>query len=262
MLEFSAHRFHHAGSTLGWIKHVVASKIETGSLDSDSVSRIALGFKSLSETLRSVGCSVSGGIALTLSLDLENEMVSGEVLKGKIEVLQEAISREMQGHLFLWVTTHKVEYYQKKTEELVSEAFVKNFPIASREFQEGCKCYACDFPTAAVFHFMRVLDSGIQAFGNLIEHDSSSNKNWGKVFEKFDKDLKTAPNERPQVWKENGAFLEHIAASFKAVQKAWRNPTMHLEKTYSDAQALEILSAISAFMRELSERMNERGELL
>jgi hypothetical protein len=46
--------------------------------------------------------------------------------------------------------------------------------------------------------------------------------------------------------------LHEARANLRAVQVAWRNPTRHVEKVYTEEVATDILNAVKGFMRHLA----------
>jgi choline kinase len=52
-------------------------------------------------------------------------------------------------------------------------------------------------------------------------------------------------------------FYSEAAFSFDIVKRAWRNPTMHVDKSYSAERAEEILTALKSFMVHLSTKIHE-----
>ena len=42
-----------------------------------------------------------------------------------------------------------------------------------------------------------------------------------------------------------------------AVKDAWRNPTMHVEITYTEEMALDVFRHVQAFMRHLATKLSE-----
>ncbi len=47
-------------------------------------------------------------------------------------------------------------------------------------------------------------------------------------------------------------FYAEAHITFDAVRRAWRNPTMHVDKTYTPERAEEILTSVRSFMRHLA----------
>ena len=54
-----------------------------------------------------------------------------------------------------------------------------------------------------------------------------------------------------------GGFWVAAGALFGHVKTAWRNPTMHIEKTYTPQRAEEILLAVKSFMAHLATKICE-----
>ena len=52
-------------------------------------------------------------------------------------------------------------------------------------------------------------------------------------------------------------FFNQVTAHWRAVQTAWRNPTMHVEKKYTPQEATEIFNAVTGFIRHLATQISE-----
>ncbi len=52
-------------------------------------------------------------------------------------------------------------------------------------------------------------------------------------------------------------FYAEAAITFDGMRRAWRNPTMHPDKSYSQQRAEEILLSVKSFMIHLSTKLRE-----
>jgi hypothetical protein len=58
----------------------------------------------------------------------------------------------------------------------------------------------------------------------------------------------------------DGHFFEGLLASLEAVKNPWRNATMHVENTYTLAEADRIRHAVEGLMIKMAARFDEKGE--
>lgn len=129
-----------------------------------------------------------------------------------------------------------------------------NFPSANEDVYEACKCLALGRSTACVMHLMRACEVALKGLASALE--VSEQGDWGsylrKIAETLEKRGKTASKRSA-----DEQFFSEAAANFEHLKRAWRNPTMHVDKTYSTERAGEILSAVRSFMGHLATKICE-----
>jgi hypothetical protein len=134
------------------------------------------------------------------------------------------------------------------------------FPETIEDIQEAGKCLALGRHTAAVFHFMRVMEVGIQRLAQRLDIPLTTQtamrmRTWG--------DLETAIREKVFGMNQEGARKAKFAAvlaCFHSVRIAWRNETMHPKQTYSAEQGRDVLHAVRSYITALVEVMQLPSE--
>lgn len=173
----------------------------------------------------------------------------------EIQELQERISDEMSLAFFLHVPRNKSEYYEQTGRPLFGKEVVDAFPSATLDIEEAGKSYSLGRNTACVFHLQRALEIGLKVLAKTLALPFDRNS--------WDAHLKGIERELERRYKASGSrtadelFFSEAAAQFGHVKTAWRNPTMHIEKVYSEEIALDILTATRAFMRQLATKLKE-----
>jgi hypothetical protein len=128
------------------------------------------------------------------------------------------------------------------------------FSTASEDIAEAGKCLACSRGTACVMHLNRVMEVGLQALASGM--GIGKQNDWGKYLSAIDTELQ-------KQLKASGArsadeqFYAEAHVIFDSVRRAWRNPTMHVDKTYTEERAEEILISVRSFMRHLATRLHD-----
>ncbi|HLK04745.1 MAG TPA: hypothetical protein VKT53_09920 [Candidatus Acidoferrum sp.] len=128
------------------------------------------------------------------------------------------------------------------------------FPSAAEDIAEAGKCLACGRSTACVMHLGRVLEVGLKSLAATV--GVSKQNDWGRYLEGIEKELANRV-------KVSGArtsdeqFYAEVHVTFDNLRRAWRNPTMHVDKIYTIERAEEILIAVRSFMRHLATRLKE-----
>jgi hypothetical protein len=120
---------------------------------------------------------------------------------------------------------------------------VEAFPSATTDILEAGNCFALARYTACVFHLMRVMEAGLKAIAKEMQVPYASN--WGACISEIEK--------RSQA----DEFSKNAILYLRSVKNAWRNPTMHIEATYSQEWADRILQAVQVFMVHLTSRLAE-----
>src|SRR6266511_2330472 len=131
------------------------------------------------------------------------------------------------------------EFY--RADQLFGKEVANRFPEAGEDIAEAGKCLALDRGTACVMHLQRVLECGLDALGKAVGLTKPL-RDWGKYVDDIAKELERR-------FKVSGArstdeqFYAEAYVTFDAIRRAWRNPSMHVEKTHTPDQAEAIFIA-------------------
>lgn len=120
------------------------------------------------------------------------------------------------------------------------------FPKITYDVEEAGICLALKRSTACVLHLMRVMEATVQA---MCAHVGISNvqRTWGILLSDIHAKIEQMPKGADRdAWSEAHVNLYHV-------KQAWRNNTMHPNRTYTEEQAEEIYLTVKAFVRQLSE---------
>jgi hypothetical protein len=135
--------------------------------------------------------------------------------------------------------------------------FRTKFATAQYDMDEAAKCLAVGRGTAAVFHLMRVMETGLRAVHECLGISVAlvgNNRNWGSILNR----VRDAIANKGK-WPEKDLFQE-IYALLDSVKDAWRNPTLHVGEKKTTEEAEHIFAMVSGFMKKLASRMDESGE--
>lgn len=140
-----------------------------------------------------------------------------------------------------------------RADQLFGKEVADHFPEAGEDIAEAGKCLALDRGTACVMHLQRVLECGLDALGKAVGVVKPL-RDWGKHVDEIAKELERR-------FKASGArtpdeqFYAEAYVTFDAIRRAWRNPSMHVEKTHTPDQAEAIFVAAKTFMQHLATRL-------
>jgi hypothetical protein len=194
-------------------------------------------------------------IGLPTSGLLTNYIVSaknGSDLAEALRLVKKSIHAELQNRLFFEPNARLKPLFQNPC--LFGVGVFDAFPSANEDISEAGTCLALERPTACVMHLNRANEVGLKALAKSV--GVSSQKDWGSYIREITKELDSrAKTSGSRSGDEQ--FYAEAAIIFDHMKRAWRNPTMHVEKTYSVERAEEILVAVKSFMRHLSARLSE-----
>ena len=194
--------------------------------------------------------------------DIKPHILEAAVLH--INHLHVCMTNELRSRLFFGINSSHARYYEHQ-EPLFGQKVADKFSsLATSEIDEAGKCSALRRYTACVFHMMRVMETGIRAVAKCLgvpDPVKEADRNWGKMLGSIKVEIDKR-NKNPHGWtvKDDKVFFEDAYTSLDAVKNAWRNPTMHVEKTYGEEQASNIFEATREFMMKLADRCDENGE--
>lgn len=136
----------------------------------------------------------------------------------------------------------------------LGEEVESKFPSANEDIYEASKCLALGRSTACVMHLMRVCEVGLKALAATINVKPQGD--WGAYLREIEAELE---RRAKAAGKRTGdeQFYSEAALAFGHLKRAWRNPSMHVEKTYMPERAKEIFEAVKSFMSHLASKISE-----
>jgi hypothetical protein len=166
----------------------------------------------------------------------------------QIAQLDKMIRWEMESHLFFFLTPDESDLY-KQVQSLFGDEVRDHFPSAGFDVAEAGKCLALSRSTACVMHLGRVVEVGLRTLAATL--GLPARPDWGRHLTDIEKELtnryKAAGARTP-----DELFYSEAAAQIGHIKTAWRNPTMHVDKTYTEDAAKDILQAVRSFMEHLA----------
>jgi hypothetical protein len=189
--------------------------------------------------------------------DADNKL-SYDWLMGEIVNIQKMIEKEMKGKFFVYITPERVPFFGTREDpHYFGPDTIKAFGSASYDAWEASRCMGFMRHTAAVFHLMRVLETGLAALGKLF-NVSLAHTNWGPAIEEIESKIRGM--HKDQQWKslsdckDQQEAYSQIASHFGVLKDAWRNFTMHKRGMYGEDEAALIFRNVKAFMDKLARK--------
>lgn len=254
MKAFNSDRFVQVSHLLGMIHQECCSDVPISILTKDGRQTYLTLFRGFESD-----CSNSGLVWSTRTVrKIINNLPSPKFETEDLDKLgQELISRlseEMESMMFLFIEPRKQELFVNKN--LFGAEVAIAFPSAIVDIEEAGKCFALDRFTACVFHLMRIMELGLRVMGGTLNL-KIPNPTWDALLKKCESELAKPLAERSPEWALDNPFYASATAMLRTVKEAWRNPTMHIERVYSQEQAEDIFNTVKAFMRQLAVKLTE-----
>lgn len=169
-----------------------------------------------------------------------------------IEDLYQRLLDELEDDIFLQIGVEQTSLFENPT-AFGSEVF-NAFGSANDDIFEASTCLALDRGTACVMHLSRVVEVGLRVLADTL--GLPQRNDWGKHLDDIDKELtkryKSSGTRTP-----DELFYSEAAAQIGHIKTAWRNPGMHVDKSYGPDRASDIFLAVKSFMRHLATRLHE-----
>jgi hypothetical protein len=169
----------------------------------------------------------------------------GADLSHELEHLGNTIRIEMAQVTFMHIPADRSKFYDQK--ELLGADVNSKFHGIQYDITEAGNCYSAGRSTACVFHLMRIMETGVQEFGNKLGVTLTNEKNWQNILDEINKAIKALPH-KDKATKE----MSEASANLYAVKLAWRNEVMHPKDTYTLEEADNLIRQVKLFMQQLA----------
>jgi hypothetical protein len=164
--------------------------------------------------------------------------------------LRQAIIDHLLSREFLYVPGSLAEHYHPSAFWV---EVLERFPAAIDDTLDAGKCLALGQGTACVFHLMRVMEVGLKALAKRLKIPYAPS--WESYLRQIGDKVHRKPKLKSVRWKRDEPIYLELAGDLQAVKMAWRNPTMHVQRTYDVPQAGEIYLAVRRFMQDLAKKL-------
>ena len=262
MNKFSAELFINIGSSLQWF----GTLSDAGKWD-EKTHQAAIKFgETIRSQLREIGCEIAARAAGRFGW----QSFKPSDVEPLARELRNIIFDEMNQQLFLWVPQDRAKFYEypqhvrdwDETQRAIEGPIAGRFKNAANEIYSARKCYALARWTACVFHLMRACEVGIKAiYKTLNIPPPRLADSWGNLLKPMDEQLQKKPSDRYGEWANHPGFFDHATNDVRAIKRAWRDTTMHVETNYDESGARKALDAVTSFFVHVSEKLDQDGNV-
>ena len=203
------------------------------------------------------------GIGLTISVKAVNEFVGsfkhgettvGDVLEA-LKTVEKTIRWEMEEQTFFHLPAKRAEFYKNATLAF-GEPVNDSFPHAIADIEEAAKCLALSRGTACVFHSMRVMETGLRAVAKWL--DIPYAPSWESYIRQIETRIGENHSKKARSWQKDESFFKDVLGDLQAVKIAWRNPTMHVVRSYTPEEAEQIFGVVKMFMQRVASHQKKK----
>lgn len=170
------------------------------------------------------------------------------LLAEHLNELRGRLHDQLASRQFVHVKPLYVEFYQQN--DLFGQIVNDCFPSAIDDIQDAGTALAVGLGTSCVMHLMRVAEVGLKALAK--ELDVPYSVSWEAYLTKIEKSISIKHSLKPAEWKKNEAFFRDFSGDLVTIKNAFRNPTMHVERTYSQQEAEQVFLAIKTLMQRMA----------
>jgi HEPN domain-containing protein len=171
--------------------------------------------------------------------------VVGEQIRIQFEKMLTGLLHDLQREKFFHMPASHVPRYNQK--EPFGSTVNTSFPSAIFDAQEAGNCFAFGRYTASVYHSMRVLEHGLNAFLKAFPTLTPRSPNWGDILSEIEKLVTALPRTDSKREEYLGLIVD-----FKIFKDAWRNDVSHIGSKYEFEDADSIYQFVGRFMKRLA----------
>jgi hypothetical protein len=258
MKIFSPHPLVQIAAGLSLIKGAVGSGTPKDTVFSDDLrEQLVVRYTEAENECRNTGLTLSAMSAHRIVVELSKAGATyGVFIHHGTEWLRR-VTDEMKLRIFITIEPSNQHFITDL--HPFGENVGSMFPSTDRDIEEAGKCIAFERYTAAVYHLMRVAEAAVVVISKRVGYESPK-AGWGEALKFIDNGLKKARDkyeEASPLFKGDVEFLSEVSAQMHAVNQAWRQRVAHIERSYSEEEALRIWDATKGLMQHLATKLKE-----
>jgi hypothetical protein len=215
--------------------------------------------RSADETLKEMGDTLARdceGLRIQGAADAAmgiKDVKSTDELKQTLAFVRNAIAIGLNRRKFFEPESQYLKYFENP--KLFGDAVLTAFPSATDDIAEAGTCLALERSTACIMHLMRAAEVSLRTLAKTVGVTDPLN-DWGSYLRETDRKLTEKAKAAGKRTADEEFYAEAIA-QLDHVKRAWRNQSMHIDKSYSQPRAEEILLATKSLMAHLATRISE-----
>ncbi len=165
-----------------------------------------------------------------------------------VKNLRARLHDELITRKFIYIDSKFAKYYRQP--DLFGQEVNDCFPASIDDIQDAGTALATGLGTSCVMHLMRIIEAALKvlASGLGIPYAIS----WEAYLTKIEKNISAKHTTKSPEWKTVEKFYRDVSGDLFTIKQAWRNPTMHIERSYSTEEAEQIFLAVKTLMQRMA----------
>src|SRR5271166_5874756 len=210
MLEFNAAAFYTAVSVIRRAQGMLGARKDEAAdpfpmealVEGSARDGMVAHVKDLDEALRTIGAKVTKMMAdRIVEAGNRGDLKWGELFD-MMEHLDSRLRDELTLHKLFVLEDRNVEYFEP-TAPIFGAEFEEKFASVAFELDEAAKCFALGRSTAAVFHLMRIMETGSKSVSrclNIPPPTRDAERNWGNMLKEIKDEINRRNAAKPPCW--------------------------------------------------------------
>ncbi|MGO9571775.1 MAG: hypothetical protein ACLP5H_29970 [Desulfomonilaceae bacterium] len=185
-----------------------------------------------------------------------------DLIVDEIGQINLTLIRELKSKKLYTIPAREAQYYEKRG-TILGEELLSKSPGLGRlreDAGEAGNCFALGRYTACVFHLMRIMETLVQEFADILNATNKDGspldlkkEKWYRIEAAISRAIKTM--DEGDLKNKYSVTLD----SLSRVRARWRNDTMHPKKTYTENEAEQIIGAVQAFTEDFATWSSDEG---
>lgn len=204
----------------------------------------------LDDSFSNLGLVASAATASRMRAALDNPATTHANLGPICSELVSRVVDETTAAIFLSLDPTAQHFYTDPN--LFGNEVAEKFVASITDVEEAGKCLALGRGTACVFHLMRVVEVGLKSLAKQLGIPYAPS--WESYIKQINDRIGAKHKKKGIVWKRDETYFKEIAGDLLTVKVAWRNPTMHVVRTYTPEEAEQVFLAVRTLMQRIAKR--------
>jgi hypothetical protein len=214
-------------------------------------------FKDIQQGCNDTELAISEAQATRILAHLEQSKPDLTELRQQSHELVQRVQDEANLRLFFSIPVDRQRFFTEQ--ELFGNSVAEAFPSAASDIEEAGKCLAFERWTSAVFHLSRIAETALITIARRIGYQSPR-PGFGEVLKFMDSNLEKVrtdyKNSNP-LFKGDVEFLAGVTVQMHAVNQAWRQRVSHMDRKYTEEEALRIWDTTKGLLQQIADKLTE-----
>jgi hypothetical protein len=183
-----------------------------------------------------------------------NNVFAHKELQMALKELRERIDDELNDRILMYVASDKAKFFLEKPPPFGGNVQDK-FSGITGDIVDAGWCLGIGRASAAVYHLMRVMEFGVRRLAKRLKLPKRlEHKPWGDILGAARTAINALPYITTKERNRRDRYSETVA-HLNSVKDAWRNPTMHSKRRYTQEEAEAIYVNVKTFMNYLADKV-------